>query len=142
MLRHPTSPTGAGSKICLEVMPIDSVTLSDGRRLEERTPTRLIARSGVQLARSFMAYRTVNRAFVLGLGGGPHVDGAWAVPIVLTGFKVEVCALLRFVQSPGNGFTMSRLDGAYALARACIEALARGWLLNAGAVCESDVPSQ
>ena len=32
MLRHPTSPTGAGSKICLEVMPIDSVTLSDGRR--------------------------------------------------------------------------------------------------------------
>jgi hypothetical protein len=41
MLRHPTSPTGAGSKICLEVMPIDSVTLSDGRGLEERTPTRL-----------------------------------------------------------------------------------------------------
>jgi hypothetical protein len=40
MLRHPTSPTGAGSKICLEVMPIDSVTLSDGRGLEERTPTR------------------------------------------------------------------------------------------------------
>lgn len=49
MLRHPTSPTGAGSKICLEVMPIDSVTLSDGRGLEERTPTR---RSVARLARS------------------------------------------------------------------------------------------
>lgn len=46
MLRHPTSPTGAGSKICLEVMPIDSVTLSDGRGLEERTPTRLIVPEG------------------------------------------------------------------------------------------------
>jgi len=44
MLRHPTSPTGAGSKICLEVMPIDSVTLSDGRGLEERTPTRRYVR--------------------------------------------------------------------------------------------------
>jgi len=31
MLRHPTSPIGAGSKSYLEVKPIDSVTLSDGR---------------------------------------------------------------------------------------------------------------
>jgi hypothetical protein len=31
MLRHPTSPIGAGSKTCPELMPIDSVTLSDGR---------------------------------------------------------------------------------------------------------------
>jgi hypothetical protein len=40
MLRHPTSPTGAGSKICLEVMAIDSVTLSDGRGPGERARTR------------------------------------------------------------------------------------------------------
>jgi hypothetical protein len=44
MLRYPTSPTGAGSKICLEVMPIDIVTLSDGYGPGERAPIRRSAR--------------------------------------------------------------------------------------------------
>ena len=37
-----TSSIGAESKVGLEVMLIDSVTLSDGCEPEERTPTRLI----------------------------------------------------------------------------------------------------
>jgi hypothetical protein len=35
-----TNPTYAGSKVGLEVIPIDNVTLSDGRGLGERAPTR------------------------------------------------------------------------------------------------------
>ena len=35
-----TSPSGAESKVGLEVMPIDGVTLSDGYCPGERTPTR------------------------------------------------------------------------------------------------------
>jgi hypothetical protein len=33
-----TSPTGTGPKVGLEVMPIDSVTLSDGHSPGERAP--------------------------------------------------------------------------------------------------------
>ncbi len=40
MLRYPISPTGAGSKVGLEVMLIDSVTLSDGYDPGERALTR------------------------------------------------------------------------------------------------------
>jgi hypothetical protein len=40
MLHHPTSPTAAKSKIRPAVMPVGSVTLSDGRGPGERTPTR------------------------------------------------------------------------------------------------------
>jgi hypothetical protein len=44
-----TSPIGAGSKVGLEVMPVDSVMLRDGRRPGERAPTRLmIGRPAVQ----------------------------------------------------------------------------------------------
>jgi len=35
-----TSPTGAESKVGLEMMPIDGVTLSDGRALGEHARTR------------------------------------------------------------------------------------------------------
>ena len=35
-----TSPTGAESKVGLEMMPTDGVTLSDGRALGERARTR------------------------------------------------------------------------------------------------------
>jgi hypothetical protein len=42
-----TSPSGAGSKAGLEVMPTDGVTLSDGRSQGEHTPTR---RSGVPVS--------------------------------------------------------------------------------------------
>jgi hypothetical protein len=38
---HKTSPTGAGSKIGLEMIPIDSLTLSDRNGPRERAPTRL-----------------------------------------------------------------------------------------------------
>jgi len=41
MVLRQASPTGAGSKIGLKVMPADSVTLSEGRCPGERTPTRL-----------------------------------------------------------------------------------------------------
>jgi hypothetical protein len=36
-----TSPIGAGSKVGLQVMPVDSVALRDGHCPGERTPTRL-----------------------------------------------------------------------------------------------------
>ena len=41
-----TSPSSAESKVGLEVMPIDGMTLSDGHGPKERTPTRLIETSG------------------------------------------------------------------------------------------------
>jgi len=51
-----------------------------------------------------------------------------------SGFEVEVCAVWERL-------TVRRLDGSCA-ALACIEVLAGGWFLEAGAVSESDVPSQ
>ena len=41
--RSQTSPAGAGSKVALESMPIDSVTPSDGRDQRERSPSRRIS---------------------------------------------------------------------------------------------------
>lgn len=46
MLHHPTSPTAAKSKIRPAVVPVGSVTLSDGRGPGERTPTRRSVRAG------------------------------------------------------------------------------------------------
>jgi hypothetical protein len=40
------SPIGAGSKVGLEVMPIDSMTLSDAYDAGERAPNRLIVPEG------------------------------------------------------------------------------------------------
>jgi hypothetical protein len=42
-----TSPTGAESKVGLEMMPIDGVTLSDGRALGERARTRRYLKSSL-----------------------------------------------------------------------------------------------
>jgi hypothetical protein len=42
-----TRPTGAGSKVGLEVMPIGGVTLSDERCYGERAPTRRSVLSAV-----------------------------------------------------------------------------------------------
>ena len=50
MGRQHVSPTGAGSKVALEVMPIDSVTPGDGRGPGERTRTRLAGLSFAWLA--------------------------------------------------------------------------------------------
>jgi|SRR5580704_8955156 len=86
MLRHPTSPTGAGSKICLEVMPIDSVTLSDGRGLEERTPTRLIVPEGA----SGCAVAFVRPD---GLAPEPPADRASTGPVWLNN-EVPACQVL------------------------------------------------
>ena len=66
MLRHPTSPIGAGSKSYLEVKPIDSVTLSDGRAW--KNARRPAAMDGRQLNVKRSAGHSDPDVMVLGTG--------------------------------------------------------------------------